>query len=81
MNNKTHTYIKAFIEHTKKLSDKDKTILIARLENKTLEEIGESFGLKKGETIRHLELKALTKLFGFLLKKNNKKTVLLPISH
>ena len=81
MNNKTQTYIKAFIEHAKKLSDKEKHILIARLENKTLQEIGKSFGLKKGETIRHLELKALTKLFGFLVKENNKKTILLPILH
>jgi DNA-directed RNA polymerase sigma subunit (sigma70/sigma32) len=77
--NKTHTYFKAFIEHSKKLSEKEKKILIARFENKTLQQIAELYGLKKGEFIRHTELKALTKLFGFLVKEKNKKYILLRV--
>ena len=79
MNNKTYTYFRAFIEHSKKLNKKEKNILIARLENKTLQQIAESYGLKKGEFIRHTELKALSKLFGFLVKEKNKKYILLRV--
>lgn len=77
--NKTHTYFKAFIEHSNRLNKKEKDILIARFENKTLQQIAESYGFKKGEYIRHTELKALTKLFGFLVKQNNKKNILLRV--
>ncbi len=58
--NQTVRYFIKIIQDSKELKNKEKEILIARLEEKTLEKIGKKYKLS-AERIRQIEEKAIDK--------------------
>jgi hypothetical protein len=67
MRNKTLQYFVAYIQQSKKLTPKEKNILIQRIERTPLRLIAQTYNYKDEEHIRHLEQLALYKLFRFIL--------------
>lgn len=59
--NKTIKYFTSHIRKLPQLTPKEKTILIKRLKENTLEKIGEKYGVTEGR-IRQIEKSAITKI-------------------